>query len=40
MQANDLVQLMGGQVPNVTQDQREDSIMIPGNELRFYVRRL
>ena len=40
MQANDLVQLMGGQVPNVTQDQREDSITIPGNELRFYVRRL
>lgn len=40
MQANDLVQLMGGQVPNVTQDQREDSVTIPGGGLRFYVQRL
>jgi hypothetical protein len=40
MQANDLVQLMGGQVPNVTQDQREDSVTIPGGGLRFYVKRL
>jgi len=40
IQANDLVQLMGCQESNVSQDQLEDSIMIPGNELRFYVRRL
>ena len=40
MQANDQVQLMGGQVPSVTQDQREDSIVIPGGGMRFYVKRL
>lgn len=40
VQANDLVQLMGGEMPNVTQDQREDSLSIPGGGLRFYVKRL
>ncbi len=40
VQASDRVQLMGCQEPNVSQDQLEDSITIPGNELRFYVRRL
>ena len=40
MQANDLVQLMGEQVPSVTRDQLEDSITIPGGGLRFYVKRL
>jgi len=40
MQANDLVQLMGEQVPSVTRDQLEDSITIPGGGLRFYVQRL
>lgn len=40
IQANDLVQLTGGEMPNVTQDQREDSLSIPGGGMRFYVKRL
>jgi hypothetical protein len=40
IQADDKIQLMGGQVPGVTQDQREDSITIPGGGLRFYARKL
>ncbi len=40
VQANDLVQLMGGELPNVTADQLEDSVAIPGGGTRFYVKRL
>jgi hypothetical protein len=40
VQANDLVQLTGGEMPNITQDQREDSLSIPGGGMRFYVRKL
>ena len=40
IQANDLVQLMGGDLPNVTKDQLEDSVAIPGGGTRFYVKRL
>lgn len=40
VQANDLVQLMGGDLPNVTPDQLEDSVAIPGGGTRFYVKRL
>ena len=40
IQASDKIQLMGGQVPGVTQDQREDSITIPGGGMRFYVKKL
>lgn len=40
VQASDLVQLTGGEMPNVTQDQREDSLSIPGGGMRFYVKRL
>ena len=40
IQANDRVQLMGGDLPNVTQDQLEDSVAIPGGGTRFYVKRL
>ena len=40
IQANDLVQLMGGDLPSVTQDQLEDSVAIPGGGTRFYVKRL
>ena len=39
-QANDLVQLMGGDLPNVTADQLEDSVAIPGGGTRFYAKRL
>lgn len=40
MQANDLIQLISGDLYDVTQDQREDSVIIPGGNLRFYVQRL
>lgn len=40
VQANDLVQLTGGEMPNITQDQREDSLSIPGGGMRFYAKRL
>lgn len=40
VQANDLVQLMGGDLPNVTADQLEDSVAIPGGGTRFYVKKL
>lgn len=39
VQANDLVQLTGGEMPNITQDQREDSLSIPGGGMRFYAKR-
>ena len=40
VQAKDLVQLTGGEMPNITQDQREDSLSIPGGGMRFYAKRL
>ncbi|MGB3293513.1 MAG: hypothetical protein WBB01_11055 [Phormidesmis sp.] len=40
VQASDLVQLTGGEMPNITQDQREDSLSIPGGGMRFYAKRL
>ncbi len=40
IQASDRVQLMGGDLPNVTPDQLEDSVTIPGGGTRFYVKRL
>ncbi|MEH2004555.1 hypothetical protein [Nostoc sp.] len=40
MQANDILQLMTGEVPDFTPDKREDSISIPGAELRSYAKRL
>ncbi len=40
VQANDLVQLMGSNLSNVTADQMEDSLTIPGAGARFFVKRL
>lgn len=40
VQANDLIQLTGGELPNATADQLEDSVAIPGGSTRFYIRRL
>ncbi len=40
IQASDRVQLLGGDLPNVTADQLEDSVAIPGGGTRFYVKRL
>jgi hypothetical protein len=40
MQSNDIFQLIGGEMPDITQDKREDSITIPGGGLRYYAKRL
>ncbi len=40
MQANDIFQLMGGEVLNVTPDQLEDSITPPVGKLRFFAKRV
>lgn len=40
VQADDQIQLMGGDIPNVTPDQLEDSVAIPGAGTRFYAKRL
>jgi hypothetical protein len=40
MQSNDIFQLIGGEMPDVTQDKREDSITIPGGGLRYYAKRV
>ena len=40
MQANDIFQLLGGEVLNVTGDQVEDSILPPVGKLRFFAQRL
>jgi hypothetical protein len=40
MQANDILQLMGGEVLNVTPDQLEDSITPPVGKLRFFAKRV
>lgn len=40
MQAKDIFQLMGGEVPDITPDKRQDSLVIPGGGLRYYAKRL
>ncbi len=40
MQANDIFQLMSGEMPDITADQREDSITISGVGFRNYAKRL
>jgi DNA-binding PadR family transcriptional regulator len=40
IQSDELVQLMGGELPNVTPEQLEDSVTIPGGGTRLYVKRL
>lgn len=40
MQADDILQLMTGEIPDFTSDKREDSISIPGTQLRSYAKRL
>ncbi|MFN6537736.1 MAG: hypothetical protein RM021_015385 [Nostoc sp. EkiNYC01] len=40
MQAHDILQLMTGEVPDFTPDKREDSISLPGTQLRSYAKRL
>jgi hypothetical protein len=40
MQANDIFQLMGGEMPDITPDKRENSIETPVGGLRYYAKRL
>ena len=40
MQANDIFQLMSGEIPDITPDKREDSITISGVGFRNYAKRL
>ncbi len=40
MQANDIFQLMTGEIPDFNSDKRDDSITIPGVGLRSYAKRL
>ncbi|MBW4496986.1 MAG: hypothetical protein KME26_28775 [Oscillatoria princeps RMCB-10] len=40
MQANDIFQLMAGEIPDMTPDKHNDSINIPGGGLRYYAKRL
>ena len=40
MQANDIFQLQGGEMPDITPDKREDSITTPVGGLRYYAKRL
>ncbi|MBR8840705.1 MAG: hypothetical protein DSM106950_43720 [Stigonema ocellatum SAG 48.90 = DSM 106950] len=40
MQANDIFQLMAGEMRDITPDKREDSMTIPGGGLRYYAKLL
>ncbi|MEH2307829.1 hypothetical protein [Nostoc sp.] len=40
MQANDIFQMMAGEIPDFNSDKRDDSITIPGVGLRSYAKRL
>ena len=40
MQADDIFQLMAGEMRDITPDKREDSINIPGGGLRYYAKLL
>ncbi|CAD5910373.1 hypothetical protein [Planktothrix agardhii] len=40
MQANDILQLMAGEMPDLTPDKREDSITLPSGGFRYYIQRL
>ena len=40
MQAQDIIQLMGGEMPDITPDKREDSIETPVAGLRYYLQLL
>jgi hypothetical protein len=40
MQADDILQLISGEIPDFTTDKQEDSILIPGTQLRSYAKLL
>jgi hypothetical protein len=40
MQANEIFQLMGGEMSDITSDKRNDSIAIPGGGFRYYAKHL
>jgi hypothetical protein len=40
MQEKDVLQLMAGEMRDITPDKRDDSITIPGGGLRYYTKLL
>ncbi|WP_072622488.1 hypothetical protein [Spirulina major] len=40
MQADDIVQLMAGEMPDMTPDKRKDSLTLPSGNFRYYVKRI
>jgi len=40
MQANDILQLTGGEMADITPDKREDSITLPSGGFRYYIQPL
>lgn len=40
MQADDIVQLMAGEMPDITPKKREDSLTLPSGAFRYYVKHL
>lgn len=40
MQADETLQLMAGEMPDMTPDKKEDSLTLPGGAFRFYAKRL
>ncbi|MBP0019225.1 MAG: hypothetical protein J7647_16945 [Cyanobacteria bacterium SBLK] len=40
MQANDIVRLMVGEMPDITPEKREDSLTLPSGDFRYYVKHL
>ena len=40
MQANDIFQLTGGEMADITPDKREDSITLPSGGFRYYIQHL
>lgn len=40
MQADDIIQLMAGEMPDMTPDKRKDSLTLPSGNFRYYVKRI
>jgi len=40
MQADDIIQLMAGEMPDMTPDKRKDSLTLPSGNFRYYVKKI
>jgi hypothetical protein len=40
MQADDIIQLMAGEMPDMTPDKKQDSLTLPSGNFRYYVKRI